>query len=180
DHDGVITELLPERQDGPLPDPAGVPCLRSLGVLALGDAEDHEGEDPALADLGRLLPEELDRVLHLAGHRGDRDGFVDRLLDEERRDQVRGTNVGLADQLAERGGPPETARPLLREGHRAPAYPRGLNERISRTDTPPNRGVAEGQLIGIHSPTKRFRSRRGPEERSPARDDETHASRRRP
>ena len=52
-------------------------------------------------------------------------GLVDALLDEQRRDQVAGGQVGLADQRAQGLGPAEASRSLLGEGHGSVSLPKG-------------------------------------------------------
>jgi hypothetical protein len=74
DHHVVVAELLPKHPERPLRDPVRVPRLRTLRVLAFGDAEQHEREHAPARDLGRLLAQGLERVLGLSGHRGDRHG----------------------------------------------------------------------------------------------------------
>ena len=137
DDDVLVTQLVPERPERALRDPVGVPGLGSLCVLALRNSEQHESADAARGDLCGLLAERLQRVLGLSRHGGDRDRFGDAFLHEQRRDQLTGSQVGLADQRAEGGGATHASGSLLREAHaRMLARCRGVNARSTAATRP--------------------------------------------
>ena len=106
-HHGVVAELGAQRGDRLLADARRVPCLGPLGVLARRHPEQHERANAGLGDLDRLLAQRFERVLELAGHRGDGDRLVDAFLGEQRRDQIAGVERGLSDQRSQRGCAPE-------------------------------------------------------------------------
>ena len=114
DHDGVVAHLPLEGPEPQLGDPLRIVGRGSLGVLRGRDAEQHEGPDAPGRDVDGLLAERLDRVLDVAGHRGDRRGLVDPLLHEQRRNEVPGRELRLANEAPERlpGGISSRTAPL--------------------------------------------------------------------
>jgi hypothetical protein len=113
----VVAELLAQEPEGPLGDAVRIPRLGALGVLPVGDAEQHERDESFGGDLVRLLAKGLQRMLGLPRHRCDGRRFGDALLHEQWSDQVAGREVGLSDQRAERGGPAHPSRSALWERH---------------------------------------------------------------
>ena len=148
DHDGVVAEVGAKGRDRSLRDAVGVPCLRSLRVLARRDPEQDERDHAALADLGGFLAEGLDRVLDEAGHRRDRCGILEPFLDEQRRDEIGRTDLGLADELSESRGASEATRAMLGEAHR----------RKRTCSDPRGRWRRQATFAGLHSGAGRFRS----------------------
>jgi hypothetical protein len=53
----IMVPELAETPEGSLSDAVRVPCLGSLRILALGDAEEHEGSDPEPREVDGLLPQ---------------------------------------------------------------------------------------------------------------------------
>ena len=117
DHHVLVAELVVQHRERALRDAVRVRCLGTFGVLVLRHREHHERRDPSRRDVDGFLAQRFERVLELARHRRDRDGVGDALLDEQRRDQLPGSQIGLADQRAERRRAAHPSRPLLGEAH---------------------------------------------------------------
>ena len=83
---------------------------RAGRVLRLRQAEEDDPAEPALLAAARLGGRRAHRELLDAGHRPDRARRVEHLVEEEREDQVGRRERRLADQGADRGGPPEASR----------------------------------------------------------------------
>ena len=82
-------------------------------------------------------------MLHHARQAGDRAGLVDALADEQRGDEVADAHAGLGDQVTKGRGAPQTAEPVLREGHRPARLGRGPDaaRTAARAGSPHVRGV---------------------------------------
>ena len=101
DHDDLRVGLL-QRPDRHLDDALVVVGLRADLVLARRDAEEQHGADTGGGDLGHLGDRLGDREALHAGHRGDRLAHTLARGDEEGLDEVLRSQLGLADQVAER------------------------------------------------------------------------------
>ena len=120
---GVLLLQGPDRE---LHDPLGVVGPGADLVLVGGDAEQQHRADPGIGDLRRLLHQLGDREPLDPRHRRHR--LADPLPgdDEERLDQLRGREVGLADQIAQRGLGAEPAKAGRGKGH-------GSDSRVRRS-----------------------------------------------
>ena len=97
DQDVVVTQLLAQGRKASLADALRVPRFGPFGILALRNAEQHEGEHAFRGDLAGLLAQGLKRVLEVTGHGRDRKWLRDPFLHEQGRDEMAGREVGLAD-----------------------------------------------------------------------------------
>ena len=70
------------------PIPSGFQASDPSASLRAGTPNSMNAQHAALGDLDGLLAQRLERVLELTRHRGDRDGFADPLLREQRGDQL--------------------------------------------------------------------------------------------
>ena len=142
DHGQVRVGLL-QRPDGHLDDALVVVGARARLVLVGGDAEEQDRADAGGGDLGRLGDQLGDREALDAGHRVD--VLADALAgdDEQRLDQVRGRQVGLADQVAQRLGAPQAAQACGGERHSTAEF-RGGRE-VPPSQTP---GLRRSECLG--------------------------------
>ena len=117
--DGVVAEVGAQRGQRTVQDSVGAVGTGSQRVLVLGTryAEQHQPTD---AGSDRLLgggAQRIERVLHDAGHRGDRLGLVQTVRDEHRQHQMARREVGLGHQAAHGRSRAEAARTNRRAGH---------------------------------------------------------------
>ena len=138
----------PRRQ---LHDALVVPGARALLVLGGGEPEQQHGGDPELRRLARLGDRVGDREPVDAGHRRDRLAPVDPVGDEHRVDEVRGGQLRLADQAAQRVGGAQPAQAGLREGHRSEDTG-GAGARTSRDSDQPQTSVPGLDPPARHEP----------------------------
>ena len=87
-HDELVADLVPHGAQRNLHHAVGVPGAAPLRVLARRHPEEDEPGDAERDEALRLDHQRLDRVLHLAGHGGDRDRHVGSLAHEQRGDEV--------------------------------------------------------------------------------------------
>ena len=104
-HDRVVAELLAQGGDRALTDAVGVPGLATpRRPCVIGTPKSMNARTPVSAIGDGFLPQRLERVLVLSGHRGDRRRLVDAFLAEQRHDQVVGVQPRLADEGAQSPG----------------------------------------------------------------------------
>jgi hypothetical protein len=116
DHGQLGMGLL-QRPQRHLHDPLVVVGPRAGLVLVGGDAEEQDRADARGGDLGRLGDQLGDREALDPGHRFNRLPHPLPRHDEDRLDQVRGRQLGLADQAAQGRSAAQPAHTGARELH---------------------------------------------------------------
>ena len=115
DQHQVAADLRAKLAQRALHDPVLAVRLRSDGVLLDRDPEEDHGGDAETGDLHDLFSNRLQCVLRVPGHGSDRKRIGDPLLDEERRDEIAGTQRRLRYQTSQRFRPAETPEAGRRE-----------------------------------------------------------------
>ena len=113
---------------GELDDPLVVPGARAVLVLGGRQAEQQDARHAERGELARLLDRGVDREVVDPGERGDRLAAVLAGDDEERLDQVRDRQLGLAHEAPQQAGAAQPAQAGRGEGHGASIAARGRRQ----------------------------------------------------